>query len=306
MNCLRIKFILPNQYPLTFEEGKNLTLKIPEGEIEFKVNILKNDIYTSYTLKSNTLDQKVSPGSLKQIENALFLIFKTFDIGLLINPTLASGVITEHGKKELGENIESDFIGVKMVNCDTRHLVFTASASGVISGQNFIDALNDRIKHKTLIDEKLMRAIELYNSTNYLSRINSSGRFILLMSSIECLISQKENDPQIIDIVKEAQEKIKKLNLEKEIVDSVTGSLTFMKFESIKRSGKSLVADLFTGSTETFNDLNPVEFFSRAYDLRSKLVHEGKVETKALTIEKSQMQEFTRSCLSKYHDKYYS
>ena len=166
--------------------------------------------------------------------------------------------------------------------------------------------MNENLSVKRLLDEKLIRAIELYNSTNYLSRVNSSGRFILLMSSIECLISQKENDQEIINIIQEAQEKIKNLNLEKEVIDSVTGSLTFMKSESIKRSGKQLVLDLFSDSQEKFNDLNPVDFFSKAYDLRSKLVHEGKVETKVLKIENAQMQEFAISCLKKYYDKYYS
>lgn len=306
MKCIRIKFILPNHYPLHFEEGKDLVLSIQERDLKFKVNIITNDIYTSYTLKSNSLDYDVELSTLKKIENALYLTFKKFDIGLLINPNLASGTITEHGKKELGENVESDFIGVKLIDCETKHLVLSASASGSLSGNEFINALNENYGVKKLLDEKLIRAIELYNSTNYLSRVNSSGRFILLMSSIECLISQKNNDQEIINIIEEAQEKIKKLKLEKEVIDSVAGSLTFMKIESIKRSGKQLVLDLFSDSQEKFNDLSPVDFFSKAYDLRSKLVHEGKVETKVLKIENAQMQEFAISCLKKYYEKYYS
>ena len=126
------------------------------------------------------------------------------------------------------------------------------------------------------------------------------------MSSIECLISQKENIPEIITIIHKTQEDIKLLNLDNEITDSVVGSLTFLKNESIKRSGKSLVAELFKKTDETFNGLTPTVFFSKAYDLRSKLVHEGKIETKYLDIENAQMQEFAGSFLRKYYDKNYS
>jgi len=80
--------------------------------------------------------------------------------------------------------------------------------------------------------------------------------------------------------------------------------LEFLKKESIKRSGKIFIGDLFGGSPESFNNLNPQEFFSKSYDLRSKLVHEGKHATKHLTVDNAQMQEFASSCLRKYFKKY--
>lgn len=196
-------------------------------------------------------------------------------------------------------------MGVRIVDCNIKYSVITASLQGSIPSNQFIEQLNLTIRNSSLIHEKFKRAIELYNSTSYLSRVNTSGRFILLMFSIECLISQKENKPEIISIILRAQENIGDLQIDEETKISILGSLAFLKNESIKKCRKSLVLELFAESNDMFNNMPPVKYFGRAYDLRSKLVHEGKSETKYLNIETAELQQFAISCLRKYYKKFY-
>ena len=304
MTCIRIKFILPINNPIEFNGAKVISLKLPEQDIDFDVNIAENGIYKSYTLKSKPLNVKIPNSTIDKIKDSLYL--SSFDIpcGLLINPSLASGGISNSFKEshnKIGIKRESDFMGVKIVDCETKYINAEATPTLGINSSNFENAINTKIKEHSFSDEKLLRALELYNSTFYLSRVNSSGKFILLMSAIECIIVQKELDDRVISILDNAKKEIDKLSMNVTEKKSILDSLEFLKKKSISKSGKSTVHELFLNSNIEYNGFNPIDFFSKAYDLRSKLVHDGKTKTNFLNIENSQLQQFTIDCLSRYY-----
>lgn len=304
MTCIQIKFILPINKSLEFSGEKVISLKLPEQDVDFNVNITENGIYKSYTLKSKPLTTEIQDSTIENIKNSLYL--SSFDVqsGILINPNLASGYISNSFKETLnkmGLKRESDFIGIKLVDCETKFFSSSATLTVGINSSNFENAINAKIKENNFADEKLLRAIELYNSTSYLSRVNNSARFILLMSAIECIIVQKEIDDRAIHILDNAKKEIEKLSLNETEKESILKSLEFAKKKSISKSGKSTVNELFLNSNIEYNGFNPIVFFNKAYDLRSKLVHDGRTETKFLSIENSQLQQFTIDCLSRYH-----
>ena len=306
MNCIRIKFILPIDISLEFS-GKNIiTLKLPEQDIPFDVSVIENKIYRTYTLKSKPLNIEIEDSTISKIQDSLYL--SSFDVqsGIILNPNLGCGGISNSEKnrfKKVGIKLESDFIGVSLVDCETKFISVGATASVGINSSNFENAINTKIIEHNFSDNKLLRAMELYNSTSYMSRVNNSGRFVLLMSAIECIINQKKVSKGIISILNRAKKEINELSISDIEKKSVQGSLDFVKNESIKRSGKSLIQELFSDSNIKYNGYSPPDFFSKAYDLRSNLVHDGKTETKFLSIENSQLQTFTHECLKRYYEK---
>ena len=306
MKCIQIKFILPINKPLEFSGKKIITLKLPEQDVDFDVNITKNGIYKKYTLKSKPLNTKIQDSTIENIKNSLYL--SSFDVqsGILINPNLATGGISNSFKETLnkiGIKRESDFIGIKLVDCETKFISASGTLIAGINSSILENAINTKIKEHNFADEKLLRAIELYNSVFYLSKVNNSARYILLMSAIECIIVQKEIDDRAILILDNAKSEIEKLSLNKTEIESILSSLDFVKKKSISKSGKSTVNELFLNSNIEYNGYNPVLFFKKAYDLRSKLVHDGKIKTKFLSIEDSQLQQFAIDCLSRYYKK---
>lgn len=306
MKCIRIKFVLPKDCNLSIDNEERILLRLPEGSFTFKIKVDNdNEIYNSYTLKSEPLSVDISHTTIEKIENALHLSFIKYDIGLLINVNLVSGYITETGNKEFGGNKKSDFIGVQFVDDSVEYVLFDVKAKTRIQSQDFFNDLEINISNSHIIDDKLKRAIELFNSTIYISRLNNSGRFILLMSAIECLITQKENPAKIVTIIKKTQEDIKNIKDDtvKEIISSIIGSLEHLKKESISKSGQSLVESLFMDSMEKFKGMSPANFFKKAYNLRSQLVHDGKTSIKDLDVEDITMLDFTHSCLMKYYER---
>ncbi|WP_347924400.1 hypothetical protein [Pontimicrobium sp. SW4] len=304
MKCIQIKFILPINKPLEFCGEKVISLKLPEQDVDFNVNITENGIYKLYTLKSKPLNTKIQDSTIENIKNSLYLSSIDVQSGILINPNLASGGISNTFKETLnkiGIKRESNFVGIKLVDCETKFISASGALTVGINSSFFENSINTKIKEYSLVDEKLLRAIELYNSISYLSRVNNSARFILLMSAIECIIIQKEIDERAIHILDNAEKEIKNLSLNKTEKDSILNSIEFAKKKSINKSGKATVQELFLNSSIEYNGFNPVVFFSKAYDLRSRLVHDGITKTKFLNIENSQLQQFTIDCLSRYY-----
>jgi len=307
MDCLRIKFVLPANQPIGFRKNESLVLNTPEGKINLNINTGKIGINNYYVLKSEPLKEKLSNTTINKIKDSLYLTILENDIGLLINPKIAS-VFTKYGKEYIsqifGKKVESDFYGVDIVDCETKFPSSNPRVVARMSLDKFAEVLNKGLNSNYLPDEKLIRAIELYNSTRYLSRINISGRFILQVSAIECLIDQESVSKDIIDILDRAIKEVCNSKIDKNEKDSIQGSLRFLKKESIKRSGKNLIRELFKNSGESFSNLAPEEFFSKAYDLRSKLVHEGRTSTKFMNIDNPQLQSFTRTCIIRYFELY--
>ena len=307
MDFLRIRFVIPNHYSFLLENNEQLTLKLDQGPLTFSITTSEATIYRIYSFKSNDFDFKISEETVQKIVDSLYLLCMELDIGILINPNLSSSwvnlsLFTEiKSEKEL--NIENNFIGAKVFPSET---VFIGSDPvtllGSLSINRFEELLNKYVGLNYQKSEKLIRAIEIYNSSNFLTIVNQSGRFILLMSAVEALIDQTKVSKRLQNSLDSFTKRIKKLKIGSEERHSVLGSLELLKRVSIKRSGKILVEYLFDND-KRYNGFPPSTFFSKAYDLRSKFVHDGITRTKDLNIKTIQMQDFVKEMMKSYFEK---
>ena len=276
MNILRIRFLLPNNYSFSLEENQQLTIDIDQKIFKFNISTSESTSYRIYTLKSNSFDFPVSDETVQKIVNSLYLASLEFGNGILINPELKSSWFTksvlEEMKLQNGVNVVDDFIGAQIIPLGTRFIgsnpVTIHSKSGF---ETFEEVLNKYIRTRYQKSEKLIRAIEIYNSSTYLNIVNYSARFILLMTSIEALIDQKKVSNRLQNSLDSYIKRISKLKIDGKEKTSIVGSLSQQKKLSIKRSGKILVESLLD-SDKKYNGFLPSVFFNKAYDLRSSFV----------------------------------
>lgn len=299
--------MIPSHTTLVMENNQKLHLALDQGSLSFDVNSSVKSIYRIYTFKSKDFDFKINSDTLQRIVDALYLLCLESDIGILINPNLKSGGISNYFREKLISendfNIEEDFIGVMVVPSKTKFL--SLNPATLTLGKNlkkFEDLLNKYVGLKYQRSEKLLRAIEIYNSSTYLTILNKSGRFILQMTAVEALIEQKDVSKRLQNSLNSYIKRIRKLKIINGEKDSISGSLDLLKKVSISRSGRYLV-DYLLPNDKMYNGFKPSVFFRKAYDLRSKFVHYGKTETKYLNINSIQMDGFVRDLLKSYFEK---
>ena len=307
MEVLRIKFVIPRHYSFKIENGQKLSLDLDQGSLTFNINTSKHSIYRIYTFTSNILDFKIDDKTIQKIIDALYLSCMETGIGILINPNLKSFWINKSFLKkinsDLNTNIEEDYIGAKVIDSETKLLSSnppTVEASTDI--KIFEKLLNKYVGLKYKKIDKLLRAIEIYNSSNYLTIVNQSGRFILLTSAIEALIEQPKVSKRLQNSLDSYIKRVDKLKIHDVEKASVSGSLNSLRKVSIQRSGKNLV-DYLLDNDKNYNGFSPSDFFSKAYDLRSEFVHNGITETKHLSIKTNQMQSFVKDIMKSYFEK---
>lgn len=307
MSFLRIKFIVPLNYYFSPEEEKEFTLNLGHRTLTFSISTIEASDFRTYTFKSNEFDFEISNNTVQKIEDSLYILCLEMSIGILLNPELKTSWFSESYLSEMSllknANIIDDFIGAKVVPAGTVCMTYPPpSVSGGVDIKTFEEILNKYVNLEYKNTERLLRAIEIYNSSNYLSIINQSARFILLMSAVEALIEPESVSKKLQNSLSSYIKRIKKLKIKNDEKLSVLTSLSFLKKLSIKRSGKILVKNLLD-EDKRYNGFPPDIFFGKSYDLRSRFVHYGITKTKDLSIRTIQMQDFTLDLLKKYFEK---
>jgi hypothetical protein len=307
MDILRIKFIVQKGFSFNVKHNQKLVLNTNKGILKFKISKTEADSFNTYCFQSLPFKFKITENTVAEIVDSLYLLSLDLDIGILINPDLKSSWIAKSFLDELkskhGIDFYDDFIGAKVVKAKSK---FIGSPPPTLSFtttiETFENLLNKYYVLKCKKSEKLFRAIEIYNSSNYLTIVNRSGRFILQMSAIEALIDQPQVSSRLKNSLDSYILRVQKLKINQDERKSILGSLEQLKKTSIKRSGRHLVEKLLDNK-KLYNGYPPSIFFSKAYDLRSKFVHDGITKTKELDIKTAQIQDFTKDILRAYLNK---
>jgi hypothetical protein len=307
MSFIRIKLIVPFTYYFPAKEQNELTLKIGQRTFTFSVSTIEASNFRTYTFKSNDFDFEINDDTVQKIRDSLCFLCLEMSIGILLNPELKSSWFSESFLSELSSinnaNVIDDFIGVKVIPDGTICMTLPPpTVTSSVDIKTFEELFNKYVNLEYKNTERLLRAIEIYNSSNYLSIINQSARFILLMSAVEALIEQESVSKKLQNSLTSYIKRIKELKIKSDEKSSILTSLSFLKKISIKRSGKMLVNTLLD-KDKRYNAFPPDIFFGKAYDLRSRFVHYGITKTKDLSIRTIQMQDFTMDLLKTYFEK---
>lgn len=142
--------------------------------------------------------------------------------------------------------------------------------------------------------EKQMLASEIYASSFF--DVGQRSRFVTLVTAVEALLESEKrgNDVQILvdKFIRLTKESI----IEDSIRQSMRGSLNWIRYESIGRAGHTLANRLLP--THTYVGRTAGAFFTKAYSLRSSLVHSGAPDEPADIVEMANaMEEFVAHLL---------
>jgi hypothetical protein len=150
-----------------------------------------------------------------------------------------------------------------------------------------LDAITKAQALRVEMSEREHLAYDLY-SASFFQPI-ADGRFLMLMMALETLIEQQPRSTEVATFVDQLITLTRNAGLPANEIKSILGSLEWLFVESVSQAGRRLVSSL--GERRYMDEL-PAKFFTRCYDIRSKLVHgshprpeRAEVDLRAATLE---------------------
>lgn len=161
-----------------------------------------------------------------------------------------------------------------------------------------VDALVSTFKREFFkhqqFSEKQILASEIYASSFF--DVGQRSRFVTLVTAVEALIEHEKRSNEIQNLVDEFVRLTKESFIDKSIRQSICGSLDWIRYESIGRAGRALANRLLP--TQKYMNIRAGSFFTKAYSLRSSLVHRGAPDNETDILEMANaMQEFVAHLL---------
>jgi len=123
------------------------------------------------------------------------------------------------------------------------------------------------------LTEKQELATELFCSAHFDSPFRS--RFLTLMTALEALLDYQVRSDAARMVVTDLQSVVANSALDEAEKQSLAGSLRWLHQESIGQAGKRIAATLLP--TGTYGGHDAAKYFRKCYDLRSTIVHSGRV-----------------------------
>lgn len=139
----------------------------------------------------------------------------------------------------------------------TRHVAVT----------DFVQALDESFSHHSEVPYSLFLSMELCASSRFEN--NSRSKLIMLVSAFEALAKQRDLSTELETTVKNLKSVVQESNIEDDgIKSSLLGQIENLKRESVRRAVRRLLAEAELSD-------NDCKFVDKAYQVRSKIVHEG-------------------------------
>jgi hypothetical protein len=123
------------------------------------------------------------------------------------------------------------------------------------------------------ITAKQELATELYCSASFDAPYRS--RFLTLMTSVEALLDHQPRPTEVIAVVEGLEKMVTESTLNPKAKQSLRSSLAWLHQESIGQAGRRVASTLLPGAT--YRGVDPGKYFRQCYDLRSTIVHSGRV-----------------------------
>lgn len=131
---------------------------------------------------------------------------------------------------------------------------------------------------------RLITALDLYGA--HFKELSNNAKFLILVMALEALTTKIERPKIVLELINKWKNEIKdtlqKENLndeEKTSLKAIFGDNSFKKEESIRQKIRHLIKDILRNDNDVCEVIKKT---MKVYGLRSKLVHEGKLEANEL------------------------
>lgn len=151
---------------------------------------------------------------------------------------------------------------------------FALSTTEVVVGRpapRLVKAIEKADEIAIDISDQEKTAFDLYSASMFVASL-ADARFLMLMMALETLIEQQPRSHAAVAHLDGLIQQTVKSGLPQPEIDSLLGSLEYMRRESISAAGRRLVQVL---GDRTYGEPKetPAKFFTGCYHLRSQLVH---------------------------------
>jgi len=183
----------------------------------------------------------------------------------------------QHGH---GGPVRPDIHGIDVYEHVENLMFVSMQAEGQV-GKNppkLINTFKREYLHTRHLTEKQMLASEIYASSFF--DVSPRSRFITLVTAVEALLERPKRTQLVQELVKDFRDKTRLSNIDKETKKSIVGSLGDLQLESITQAGCNLACDLIPN--ELFDGQSSADFFARCYNLRSQILHRGKIKDESV------------------------
>jgi hypothetical protein len=256
-------------------ENESIVLKLPETERTIKLLPASKDSNNNWC---NLIIQGSGYGSEdeafkegERIKNCILLSGPTlrmgFDIGKDKPRLQFAKAIKEEYKEKFGVQIIDDVHGLIVYSEDVPVAAISANITGIVSVpiRGFINNCIELYNNNYIISDKQSLALELYNLSHFDRSIR--GRFLTLVTVIECLSVREERSDASIKFLEELIENTNRSNLGTNDKESLIKALESLRNESISRSCRKLI--------KRHLGKNGVKQFQIYYDIRGHILHDG-------------------------------
>lgn len=207
-------------------------------------------------------------------------------IGMDLGDGRASGGMSPYLKRKLaaeqGMTVLDDVHGLTVYDGAGNPKFVSASGSSMLTftAQPLADTFRRAFTVGVRSPERVETSVALFSASLFNGGVQ--GRFLLLVMAVEALMQPTERSEAARDHVQRLIDETEQADLPPEEKASVVNSLHFLKRESINQTGRRLARSLPVG--RLYAGVAPEKFFTRCYGLRSRLVHDGKVENERETL----------------------
>ena len=220
--------------------------------------------------------------------------FARLNIGADFGGRAPTGVFTDAGLRWLEEmtgegRVLNDVHGIMVFESEPLPKFASTGVTAVVGkpGDRVVEMVQAAARLNIAMTERERLAYDLYSAS--FSESSADARFVTLMTAAETLIEPQPRSEAVAAHVRELVSATQTSSLRREEVESVVGSLRWLYNESVGQAGRRLAQSL---GDRRYADEEPQRFFTRCYDLRSKLVHgqyprpeRGDVDQRAATLE---------------------
>lgn len=134
----------------------------------------------------------------------------------------------------------------------------------------FVDKMQEIFDSQSDVNIKLLISMELFTSARL--EATERTRFLGLVSSLEPMATQEPYGEVITNLVDQYLSMLKKTSISEDVRNSLRGSIQRLKSESVGFAIKKLIRNSFP------SDDKAITLVSHAYDVRSKILHDGQAD----------------------------
>ena len=178
-------------------------------------------------------------------------------------------------EKQHGCPVRNDIRGIDVYEHVEKRKLVSVNADATVGKHppRLIDIFQREYLHSRQLTDKQVLASEIYASSFF--DVSARSRFITLVTAVEALLEPLERSNEVKALVAELEATTRQSTIDEPTKASIIGSLGGVRVQSISQAGRTLSRSLLPD--ELFDGQSSVDFWTRCYDLRSKILHTGTI-----------------------------